>query len=52
VAIKNSELRYSKIPKNKIQRQEAEKTIAKWRLQSDDTTKWWATKEHFSEIKE
>jgi len=32
-AIKNSEVCYNKIPKSEIERQEAEKTIAKWHLQ-------------------
>jgi len=51
-AIKNSEVCYNKIPKSEIERQEAEKTIAKWQLQWDDTAKGRATKEYFPDIKE
>jgi len=51
-AIKNNEVCYNKIPKSEIERQEAEKTIAKWQLQWDDTTKGRATKEYFPDIKE
>ena len=51
-AIKNSEVCYNKILKSEIERQEAEKTIAKWQLQWDDTEKGRATKEYFPDIKE
>ena len=51
-AIKNSEMCYNKIPISEIARQEAEKTIAKWQIKWDATTKGWATKEYFPNVTE
>jgi len=48
-ANKSSEVCYNKIPKSKIERQEAENIIAKWQLQWNDTAKGRATKEYFPE---
>ena len=49
-AIKNSEICYNKIPICLIAKQKAEKTIQKWQLQWDATTKGRATKEYFPNI--
>ena len=43
---------YNKIPISEIARQEAEKTIAKWQIQWDATTKGRATKEYFPNVTE
>jgi len=51
-AIKNSEMCYNKIPISEIARQEAEKTISKWQIQWDATTKGRATKEYFPNVTE
>ena len=51
-AIKKREICYNKIPISEIARQEAEKTIAKWQLQWDATTKGRATKEYFPNFTE
>jgi len=49
-AIKNSEICYNKIPISVTAKQKAEKTIPKWQLQWDATTKGRATKEYFPNI--
>jgi len=50
-ATKNSEICNNKIPKSEIERQESEKTIAKWQQQWDTTDKGKVTKEFFPNIK-
>jgi len=42
----------NKIPISEIERQEAEKTIAKWQLQWDATTKGRAAKEYYPNVTE
>ena len=51
-AIKNSKMCYNKIPISEIARQGAEKTIAKWQVQWDATTKGRATKEYLPNVTE
>jgi len=43
---------YNKIPISEIERQEEEKTIEKWQIQWDATTKAQATKEYFPNVTE
>jgi len=52
LANKNSEICSKKIPISEIARQEVEKTIAKWQIQWDATTKGRATKQYFPNVTE
>ena len=51
-ATRNSDICYNKIPKSEIEHQEREKSIEKWQQQWDHTTKGFATKEFFPNIKD
>jgi len=48
---KNSEIFNNKTTKSEMERQESDKTIAKWQQQWDATTKGLKTKEYFPNIK-
>jgi len=51
-ATRNKYICYNNIPKSGIEHQEREKSIEKWQLQWDATTKGLVTKEYFPNIKE